>query len=172
MPPVFDLLVSGDEAIHHSTLTCAHRSEFLAHPTRQQRRGLMSFRTRAFTARLLAIGFLFQPFLTYFSTPMIAVDRTGNKVVICTMYGLKWVDLETDLETGLGLDLPDPSDNPVTPQCSVVKFFQMAGTAVQPAQPVVPDVLFSALDAQSLSANPWHNSLYLAAYSARAPPVS
>lgn len=103
---------------------------------------------------------------------MIALDRTGNKVVICTMYGLKWVDLETDLESGLGLDLPDPSDGPVTPQCSVVKFFQMAGTAVQPAQPVVPEVLFSALDALNSPANPWHNRLYLAAYSARAPPVS
>jgi hypothetical protein len=128
----------------------------------------MSLRTRAFATWLLAVGFLFQPFLTYLSTPMMTTDKVGNKVVICTMYGLKWVDLETDL----GLDLPDPSDDPVTPHCSVVKFLQMAGTALQPAQPVLPDVLFSALDAQSLWVNPWHDSLHLAAYSARAPPVS
>ena len=140
----------------------------MARQTTQHLRGFMAFRTRALTAWLLTIGFIFQPFLTYLSTPMLAVDKAGNKVVICTMYGLKWVDLETDL----GLDLPDPSGNTDPTQCSVVKFFQHAGTALQSTQPGLPDVLFSALDVQGLSANPWHDSLYLAAYSARAPPVS
>jgi hypothetical protein len=140
----------------------------MTHLAGQRLRGLMSFRIRALTAWLLAVGFLFQPFLTYLSMPLLAVDQGGNKVVICTMYGLKWVDMET----GLGLDLPGPADKTDTTQCSVVKFFQMAGTALQPAQPVLPEVYFPSADVLGSSANPWRDSLLLSAYSARAPPVS
>ena len=46
------------------------------------------------TAWILVAGFWLQPLLTYLATPWLAEDARGHVVFICTLNGLKAVQVE------------------------------------------------------------------------------
>jgi hypothetical protein len=110
---------------------------------------------------VLVAGFLLQPLLAYLVTPLVAHDREGRQVVVCTLKGERLVTL----------DLPRGVDSEPVEHCSALKLFQMAGTAQLCAPPPAPaPLLYSNQILDQVAEHP-RRSLHFSVYATRAPPA-
>ncbi len=85
----------------------------------------------AFVTWLLITGFLFQPILTYLATPMLVADRSGNVVLICTLYGIQAVN------TGSVEGADDPANQYLCPALSLLHSSHNAQISYPPTIPEV-----------------------------------
>lgn len=127
---------------------------------------LRSERGRAFVSWVLILGFLLQPVLVYLVTPFVAQDTEGHTVVMCTLKGQQWAEID------LPFNLDQPSDQLDAEHCSALKLFQMASTTQVSAPVVASQVLMFSIAAADQTADQPHRRLHFSAYSTRAPPHS
>lgn len=114
----------------------------------------------AITVWVLIVGFLLQPVLTYLATPLMAVDGAGERVVICTLEGLKEI----------ALDLPQPGDHGDDEQCPALQLLQLVHSAQLAEPPQLPAALLYAVAQVAPRAEHHYHTQWFHAYSTRAPP--
>lgn len=111
---------------------------------------------------MLIVGFLLQPVLGYLVTPVIAHDKHGQQIVICTLQG----------EKRITVDIPELTTPEGTEHCAALKLFQMAGTTPVSKPPAVPVAVLYAISMLEQTAGHQHHVLHFSAYSSRAPPIA
>lgn len=127
-----------------------------SHKVRRQRTGTVP----ALIAWLLITGFLFQPILTYLTTPILVADRTGNTIVICTLKGLQTVNLDSPQAEAL-------ANEDLCPALSLLSYAHSAQISLPPTIPTTTAHTIARI-VQRPELN--HNREYFHAFLTRGPP--
>lgn len=118
---------------------------------------------RAVTSWVLVIGVLLQPLLTYLVTPWLAEDARGHVVFMCTLKGLKAVQVENDRF--------DPDTENQEETCPALTLVQLAATA----RIATPLAIWSAplyvVELVDITRDDQFQTQHFSFYSSRAPPL-
>ena len=117
---------------------------------------------------LLVASFLLQPVLTYLITPVVAHAANGEKILVCTLQGSKWVTVDL---SGPGAE-PASAGLPGAEHCQALKLFQAAGSGLTLTPPALPVLARYAVAQPAPRPVHRHHQPQLPPYTGRAPPAS